>query len=679
MTPSRKWRRKAANLAAATLCFTAAVAAVLALEALLASTDQQPHIIHQLATNESQTHNATTTPQPRKSLRAKLDNVVVLSSCTLAALLLSGHLIRRHSRWVRAFHLPSSVLGGIIGWLFFAVIELFDGDAPDGGIDEAWFSVGWNVLPSICTDIVFSCLFLGTRVPRLADILASPRREHFLYGLIVVFGQYAVSCVLTILCRLADPSLAAPFATVMPYGYAGGPVVAEAMKPLYAEDSFNYTDGYTLALLAATVGMFAGVITGAILVNMAPLQNSLHVRSGQGGASSMSCVAYMRRLGAAMIELKATATQSDMYSARERARYPVMEQTVSLESLDSLAFHLCLVGMVMLCASALRLPFVLLEEAFPQGSFLEKSNLLSVLPLFLFCLLSSLAFQKAVDARFTDAATGKSFVDRPTVSRISNTAQDVLIVAAISRLGRNGLPPGVHGLGPFFNIIFARGLPFVIVCVGGIVWGVLSFWYLAPRLLPDFWPERALVEFGVSIGATSTGLLLLRMADPEGKSPVLQDFTFKQIFHVLITGGGFFDVLVPIPLTAATGSAWPLLVVVCLIIAGLLFCHPASRRHFPCRGRDLAGPTSTMAAPTTSTAIVVAPGDEPVIEVVSRDVLEERELEADASTSESTPNESESPRPTQPANSRAFPEDSAAPVRQRGGKPRELDVGGGPL
>ena len=89
------------------------------------------------------------------------------------------------------------------------------------------------------------------------------------------------------------------------------------------------------------------------------------------------------------------------------------------------------------------------------------------------------------------------------------------------------------------------------------MWGVVSFWTLAPRLLPDFWAERALVEFGVSIGATSTGLLLLRMADPAGRTPVLRDFTFKQIFHVLITGGGFFDVLIPIPLTAASGSAVP--------------------------------------------------------------------------------------------------------------------------
>ena len=123
------------------------------------------------------------------------------------------------------------------------------------------------------------------------------------------------------------------------------------------------------------------------------------------------------------------------------------------------------------------------------------------------------------------------------------------------------------------------GATFILTCVGGLVWGVFSFWYVAPRLLPDYWAERALVEFGVSIGATSTGLLLLRMADPDGKTPVLRDFTFKQIFHVLITGGGFFDVLVPIPLCATTGSAWPLLIVCSLFICVFLAAHPAAPRR----------------------------------------------------------------------------------------------------
>ena len=197
---------------------------------------------------------------------------------------------------------------------------------------------------------------------------------------------------------------------------------------------------------------------------------------------------------------------------------------------------------------------MLVEELFPPSSFLGRSHLLSALPLFLFCLLGGLLLQSAVDRWHTDATTGKSFIDRRTIVALSNTSQDVLVVAAIARLGRNGLPPGVHGLGSFLHTVFTSGVPLLLVCLGGLAWGVGSFWAIAPRLLPDFWAERALVEFGVSIGATSTGLLLLRMADPEGRTPVLRDFTCKQIFHVLLTGGGFFDVLLPIPVTAASGS-----------------------------------------------------------------------------------------------------------------------------
>ena len=99
------------------------------------------------------------------------------------------------------------------------------------------------------------------------------------------------------------------------------------------------------------------------------------------------------------------------------------EQTVSVESLDSLMFHAALVTLVMLVGYLLRTPFVLAEELFPTGSFFEKSNLLSVLPLFLFCLLAGLSIQKIIDAHFTDRITGRSFIDRATMERISNSAQ----------------------------------------------------------------------------------------------------------------------------------------------------------------------------------------------------------------------------------------------------------------
>ena len=608
-----KCRRRALRCVVGVACFMLVVGFVLLLSVVLAMSDVRSEV----TVTDSAGQNVTSIRQ-RKTVRKKMEMIVVTSAGGLGTLLLAGHVLRRRSRWLRALHLPSSVVGGLLGWCFFAVVEACGA----GELADDWFSDGWDVLPSFCTNVIFSALFLGTPVPRAGVILASPRREHFIYGLVVVFGQYAVSTFCTLVFRIFDPTLDPTFATVIPYGYAGGPVVAEAMKPLYSEESFGYPDGYSLALLAATVGMFVGVIVGALMVNFAPLANGAASTTSQAARSvsgtgrgaqevgaadgvrpiDMEAVMARRsyagsrvpglhrlsrgaqRVSDALLELKRTATASDHYSAR--ARPSAGEQTVSVESLDSLMFHAALVTLVMLTGYVMRTPLVFAEELFATDSFLEKSNLLSVLPLFLFCLLAGLAIQTVIDARFTDRITGRSFVDRSTMERISNSAQDVLIVVAISRLGRNGLPPSVHGLGHFLQVVFERGIPFVLTCVAGIVWGVASFWYVAPRLLPDYWAERALVEFGVSIGATSTGLLLLRMADPENVTPVLRDFTFKQIFHVLITGGGFFDVLVPIPLCATTQSAWPLLVTCLVIIALLLAAHPMTCR----RGPRAAGP-----------------------------------------------------------------------------------------
>ena len=117
-----------------------------------------------------------------KTMREKMENIVVTSSVFLTALLLAGHILRRKSRWLRALHLPSAVVGGMVGWVVFALLDMCGAET----ISDEWFSIGWSVLPGFCTNLVFSCLFLGTPVPRPAVIVQSPRREHLIYGLFVV-------------------------------------------------------------------------------------------------------------------------------------------------------------------------------------------------------------------------------------------------------------------------------------------------------------------------------------------------------------------------------------------------------------------------------------------------------------------------------------------------------------
>jgi hypothetical protein len=181
-----KYRRRTKSCLCCGLIFVIAVIALVMLATLAAQ--DAGHAGHDAATPASNATNGTRVARERKTVRSKVEKIVVTSSCTIGLLLLAGHLIRGRSKWLRALHLPASVVGGMVGFCFFGAVEACGA----GDLADDWFADGWSVLPGFCTNIIFCSLFIGTRVPHPGEILASPRREHFLYGLIVVFGQWSL-------------------------------------------------------------------------------------------------------------------------------------------------------------------------------------------------------------------------------------------------------------------------------------------------------------------------------------------------------------------------------------------------------------------------------------------------------------------------------------------------------
>ena len=55
--------------------------------------------------------------------------------------------------------------------------------------------------------------------------------------------------------------------------------------------------------------------------------------------------------------------------------------------------------------------------------------------------------------------------------------------------------------------------------------------------------ERAIADFGQSLGVTATGLLLLRTVDPENKTEATAAFGYKQLLHEPFMGGGIVTAL----------------------------------------------------------------------------------------------------------------------------------------
>ncbi|MGL6133516.1 MAG: sodium/glutamate symporter, partial [Prochlorococcaceae cyanobacterium] len=128
---------------------------------------------------------------------------------------------------------------------------------------------------------------------------------------------------------------------------------------------------------------------------------------------------------------------------------------------------------------------------------------------------------------------------------IGSLAMAVLIAAAMASLN---LP-----------LVEQAWLPLLVLALVGLGWNVSVFLWLVPRLFRDAWFERAVADFGQSTGVTATGLLLLRMADPYGRSPALEAFSFKQLVFEPFLGGGLITAFAPIALVALGLPLWTLL------------------------------------------------------------------------------------------------------------------------
>ncbi len=425
-------------------------------------------------------------------------SIVVSFSC-LCLLLLAGNVLRQNVKILRKLYLPSSVIGGVLGLI---VIQLLGDRMP------ASISAGWNKLPGFLINIVFAALFLGVTIPPVKEIWKRSGVQ-LAYGQIVAWGQYVVGLGISIL--LLAPLFGTPkfLGVIVPVGFEGGHGTAGGLGPTFS--IFNWSQGTDYALTSATAGIVFAIVVGVVLINWAA-----------------------RRKITSRLRNVEDIEEFTMVEVFDPSKRPVAGyQTVNPESVDSLALHIAIVGMAILIGYGLKELLLLLEFPFPV---LAEKKLLQGFPLFPLCMIGGLIIQL-----FLSKTKVENPVDHGLSQRLSGTALDFLVVAAISTIR--------------LSVVLDNIIPLAIIIAFGVGWNVFCVLFLAKRLLPDHWFERAIAEMGQSMGVTATGLLLLRVVDPEGETGVLQIFGYKQLLHEPIMGGGLWT-SIAIPLAITTGS-WP--------------------------------------------------------------------------------------------------------------------------
>jgi len=447
----------------------------------------------------------------------------VASFAGLCLLLLAGHVLRTKVALLRKLYLPSCVIGGLAGLL---VIQCFGG-ASDPVV--AWWTAGWGALPSFLINIVFACLFLGVALPKFRT-LCRRAGPQLAYGQIVAWGQYVVGIGLFILVVQHFWDLPAGFGAIVPVGFEGGHGTAGGLRDAFVE--LDWRDGTDLALASATAGIISAVVVGMALINWAQRRGYTVRRQDTSGAGEDT------RLG--------------IIPAGQRPSAGKL--TVSADAIESLTLHLAIVGVAILIGFGIKQGLLQIDGAIGNKTFHLAAK---SFPLFPLCMLGGLAVQLC-ETRFDR----HKLIDSGLTRRIQNTALDFLVVAAIAMIR--------------IEAVSAYLVPFAIIVAAGIVWNVFCVVWLARRLLPDAWFERSIAEMGQSMGVTATGLLLLRVVDPDYESPAADAFASKQLLHEPFMGGGLWTSSAIILLFA--WGAWPVFLIAVGAVVIWLIAAVAMRR-----------------------------------------------------------------------------------------------------
>jgi glutamate:Na+ symporter, ESS family len=446
---------------------------------------------------------------------------VLIAFSWLGAALIAGKLVRQAVPAFRRLFIPSSILGGFI--LLILGRDVL-GSITGVSVFSPEVAGIWGGIPSFMINIVFAALFLGKQMPKLSEIWQKAGPQ-IAFSHTVAWGQYVVGFGITAVLLGPVFGVEPMFGALIEIGFIGGHGTAAGLGESFAE--MGWPEGQDFALGVATLGLVLGILVGIVLVNWAVKRRHTAILTS------------VRQTEHDIEQAADTHEAIEDNLVNEGDADSPEQPVIQIESMEPLAFHLAYIGAAIGVGALLLWGLTSFEEAVlvPLGA----PVLLGHVPLFPLAMIGGIVVEKLHHRFFTGA------LDRVLIVRIQGAALDLLIVSALAALT--------------LGVFAAAWLPLLILVVVGIAWTVAAFVLLAPRMMRTYWFERGIGDFGQSLGVTATGLLLMRIVDPDNETPALEAFGYKQLLFEPLVGGGLFTAMSAplaftfglIPMLIATG------------------------------------------------------------------------------------------------------------------------------
>ena len=419
----------------------------------------------------------------------------------LSVMLLVGVIFRAWIRFFQRLLFPSSLIGGLLGLAL---------------INAGVFSLDPEIIKAFAYHF-FNISFISVGLtPSIMKEQPKSKGKKIIKGslwMALVQGftfpmQAIIGSVIVLFFILGGQELFETFGFLLPLAFNEGPGQALSFGKVW--ETAGFADASTIGLTFATLGFFFSFFVGVPLANRGLKKEQYQTRP---------MPPFLLRGILPKGESSRSAGSLTTHNA----------------SLDSLTFHVAQIGLVYLITYF----FLSLVSGLLTG---DSASMIWGF-FFIFGLVVAIVVR-----RLFRATPYGHLLNPPLQRRITGFSVDYLIVAT--------------GCGIELVVVGRHLAPVILIALaGGILTTLIVF--LFGSKLSNYKLERTVAIYGVVTGTVSTGLMLLRIVDPEFKTPVAREIGFMNVFALPIVGG------LTVLLNAPLWWDWSLLVT-CLVLGVIL-------------------------------------------------------------------------------------------------------------
>jgi len=428
----------------------------------------------------------------------------------LLSVLLIANIIKKAIPFLRNSLVPTSVLGGLIILAFTAI---YNGITGENFFELAVFGV--NGIDTLET-LTYHCLALGFIASSLKSSAGKLSRKRTVeifntgvttvstYLLQGVFGMGITLIAFYLFSKAMPDGFISASGLLLPFGYGQGTGQALNYGIIY-ETEHGFIGGKTFGLTIAAFGFLSASLGGVIHLNVMK-------KKGKLGRS----------------------VRADSILHSEDIESP--DEVPMQESIDKMTLQIALIAFAYMLTYGLM--YLLGDVLLPgmKTTIYGFNFLLGVLAASLIKMIMKLLMKANV--------IKEKYTNNFLLTRASNLFFDIMVIAGIAAIRLNELKS-------YWGIMLILG-------AAGLVVTFIYNRIVARVLFREYEEEQFLMMYGMLTGTASTGVILLREADPDFKTPA-SDNLVLQNFPAIVFG-------FPMMLLANMAPTKPILTFIILVL-----------------------------------------------------------------------------------------------------------------